>query len=193
MSVDLSTWYTKPQTLEKLNTSERTLDRIVERGELEKRDRRRPPLRPEPVYNPADVDKLADKEAGRSFLVPAGKENPRGAVLAPALQEAAAMLFEAMTKYIGEAGERDRALAQIMASLAPESRPVELPLWIGIEQAASYSGLPKGLLRRLAKEGKITAIRGRGWKIQRKSLDEWNGKEQIDELRNDPRAGAARA
>lgn len=56
---DLSTWPTKPEAAARLGISERSLERLVEQGKPpERRMRQRPGKRPEPVFNPEEVEML---------------------------------------------------------------------------------------------------------------------------------------
>ena len=49
-------------------------------------------------------------------------------------------------------------------------------LWLSLEESAEYSGLARGDLLRLCREGeKLTVRKSGGWRIQRASLEAYNG------------------
>lgn len=184
---DLGIWYSEQESADKLNISLRTFQRLVSEGSSkafayapQKRDRRRPGKRPEPVYNPREVDALA--AAANMRVVP-----PAAAPLyAPQQSAGPAITIGGMEFASGEipmglqlalgvmdrlAGLLDRhapAPAQIAAPAPPPAIDVQTKLYLSIDEAALVSGLSKSLLRRLAPH---IAIRdGRRWKIPQSNL-----------------------
>jgi len=155
---DLSTWASKPQAAAALGISERTLDRLIAEGKgPERRLRRREGKRPEPVYNPIDLDTLA---AAQPALLhpdsPLGR--PTTAIAArreylPPLHPAALALM-------------DRLITMAQPAQPPPARP-----WLTIPEASAYTGLSGTLLRRLVREKRLPAIRDRAVKLRRSDLD----------------------
>ena len=43
--------------------------------------------------------------------------------------------------------------------------------FLSVKQAAEYSGLSQSYLRRTIADGRLTAIRDKGWKIRKRDLD----------------------
>lgn len=63
-------------------------------------------------------------------------------------------------------------LAELLSERAPAPAPA---MWLSIEQAAEYSGLSDGLLRRLVKAGRITGVRdGRWWKVRKADIESFD-------------------
>lgn len=181
----LANWYTEEQAAEKLNISVRSFQRLIAEGKSkefayapEKRKRPRGEGRkPESVFNPEEVDTLAN--LSRTRIVPpefiaahhaseqehvsAGDDLPAG--LAFALR-----LMEKFAEIIGK-----REGPRLLAAGADETEPSPAPasvdpgkLYLTIPEAAQVSGLTATLLRRLAPE--IGFRDGGRWKIPRAHL-----------------------
>jgi excisionase family DNA binding protein len=75
-----------------------------------------------------------------------------------------------------------RQLVSVTPPPAPEAASVSAKLFLTLPEAAAYTGLTKGLLRRMVAEGLLAARKDRGWKIRRVAL------ESID---NDPSSDIA--
>jgi hypothetical protein len=60
---ELSSWVTEAEAAERLNTSPRTLRRMAEDGELQRRYRQVSGRRPEPVFDPREIDAFVEKAA----------------------------------------------------------------------------------------------------------------------------------
>lgn len=149
-----SAWMTKAEALKALGVSERSLDRKVTRGEIQKSSRPRPGRTPEPLYHRGDVERLTARAA---YPMP---EQPGGALVAP--REAQARDFPALGASLAQ------ALAIIEA--ARRARPLA-PLWLDLDQASAHSGLSARKLRSLIRAGELPALRdGRGWKVRRADL-----------------------
>ena len=153
--IDLSTWLTKPDAAARLGISERTLDRLCEKGEgPERRDRPRVGLKPEPVYNPDDVDRLA---APKAHVMPA-----QTAAVATRPSAPSADVLSLVLDRI--AGAVEGRLSQALPS--PE------PLYLTLPQASAYTGLSMAFLRRLISTEKLPALRDRAIKLRRDHLDD---------------------
>lgn len=157
MPPDLTTWLTKAEAAARLQTSTRTIERYISRGEIETRSRKRPGRKPEPVCNPDDVERLAPHAhvmPARS-LAPLAPRQP-AAALAPATQAPDALAMLA-------------AFAQAMA--APRNgQPATR--FLTLEQASEASGLSQRFLRRAIASGDLPAVKdGRAWKVRREDLD----------------------
>jgi excisionase family DNA binding protein len=148
---DLSGWLTKAQAAERLAISERTLDRLGKKGP-ERRLRPRPGKKPEPVFNPVDVEAMAPKE--EAHVVPYAAVS-RGAGL-PEPTLGVALAFTAIEK-----------VAERLAIRGPERwKP-----WMTIAEASEYSGLSESFLRRLVRESQLPSVRDRAVKVRRADLD----------------------
>jgi hypothetical protein len=156
---DLSTWLTAEETCQRLQISLRTLDRRQRDGTAPMRAlRHRPGKKPEPVFDPADVQRMA---APRTVAtVPAPIQAPR-APRAPRAELFA--LFERILTM-------DNAKA--LPPVDPERWVPPLP-WISVATAAEISGLSQSRIRRLAGAGEIAAVRDGCLKIHREGLLAW--------------------
>lgn len=158
---DLSTWYPKPEAARRMGISERTLDRRCESGSgPERRERPRPGLKPEPVYNPDDVERLATPKAHvmpADVAIPVDERSP-----VPVARPSSPDLLPALLDRVGSAVE---------SWLAETRPPVPPALYLTLPQASAYTGLTVALLRRLVKAGKLAAIRDRAVKVRRADLE----------------------
>jgi excisionase family DNA binding protein len=154
IALDLSGWITKPDAARSLGISERTLDRRCDAGEgPERRERSRTGMKPEPVFNPDDVERLA---APRAHVMPA-----QSAALSPLPIPTSA---DALSMVL------DRIAAAVENRLG-EARPEPLALYLDLRQASDYTGLSLAFLRRLIADGKLPAVRDRAIKVARRDLD----------------------
>jgi hypothetical protein len=155
-SADLSDWLTRSEAARALGVNEHTLRRMTERGEgPERRDRPRPGRKPEPLYNPDDVDRLvAAKTPARVMATEALATTPDGQ-LTPGAQQLLAIL-ERMAASLAQRPE-PRALAAPEADRGP---------WTTLKAASAQSGLSARLLRRLVAAGELPAIRDRAIKVR---------------------------
>jgi len=144
----LEAWLTEDDAAERLNISVRTLRRKTAAGEgPEKRERRRPGVRPEAVYNPDDVARLA--------LTPPTVFAPTSQIglRAPELQKAAPpqiAVFEQLASLLH---------TRVLAQPRPTAR------WMTMKQAAEATGLSVTLIRRLIASGRLRAIRDGALKV----------------------------
>jgi len=164
-------WLTKSEALRALAVSERSLDRMVTAGKVEKTTRPRPGRTPEPIYKRSDIERLTTREA---FLVPSPTAAESAA--APSAPQAPPQQFPAFA-----------ALAPLLAAVlqqlprallpAPDSASAPAPpQWLDVDAAAEYSGLSTRLVTALIKSGRLPALRdGRTWKIRRADIDALQG------------------
>jgi excisionase family DNA binding protein len=146
-------WLTKPEALRMLQVSERSLDRLVTRGKVQKQTRPRPGRTPEPVYNRADIERITAVDA---FPIPdsGGRELATSPIPTPGVTAAFA-----------------QALAIIEGARSTARQPAPPALWCDLETASWQTGLSIRLLRRMIVSGVLPALRdGRAWKICRSDL-----------------------
>lgn len=147
---DLSAWLNKQEAAQRLGVSERTLDRMADKGP-ERRMRARPGRKPEPVFNPEDVERLASK----AFVVPAA--------LVPS---------EELATRQGPPPVLQMLLSVIQSLATTSHAKPQAALFLTLDEAAEYSGLSKSFLRRVVREGQIPSVKdGLRTKISRHDLD----------------------
>jgi len=161
---DLSTWLSKPAAAARLAISERTLERMVAAGKgPQSRQRTRRGKRPETVYNPQDVETLADAAGVQPFVMapePSAPQNAAVARTADGIPPALAGVLSVIER-----------LAQMAQRPSIEPASGLSSLWLTLDQAAAYTGLSRAFLKRLVDDGKLPAIRDRATKVKREHLD----------------------
>jgi hypothetical protein len=151
MAEDFSTWPTKQEARSQLGgVPERTFDRWLSEHNVRVAHRKVTGRRPVPVVDPAGVTLLQREMMAPAPTLPAAQDSaglPARIDIPPQWREMAATLFSRLS--------------------APQQ-----PLFLGLKDAALYSGLSETLLKRLVHDGAIFGFdRDGGYKISRKSLD----------------------
>lgn len=167
-------WITKKQAIEILQKSERSLDRLVTAGRVQRQRRQRDGMSPEPLFNRADIDALTAVEG-----FPMQNADQQIAPSRVATDPLPLMAQLALSVLQAQAAPAPAAL------LAP-------PRWLSVESAAGYCGLSPRLIKKLISDGRLPALRdGREWKIRRVDLDALDAQTQQPEERK--RASSATA
>ena len=167
-------WMTKSEAMAALQKSERSLDRLVTAGKVERRTRPRegnPPRPPEPVFNRADIDRL-------TAIEPFPMEPADDRQLAPRERTDPAL----------------KVIAQLLAAVVAQSRTpaAQLPpptQWLTLQAASQVSGLSTRLLRKLIHEGRLPALADgrRTFKVRRDELEAFRA-DKIESTGETPRA-----
>jgi len=152
MKVDLVEWKSKAEAAAILECSEKTIERMVGRKEIERQDRRIPGRKSLPVYNPKDIERLREKSAVVEAFPVKGQGNGN-----------------ALVKQKRGVGD----LAALIDLFGDRERPrvaVNEKLYLSLDEAVELSGLSRAFLLRQIKGGELKAIKDRGWKIRRSEL-----------------------
>ena len=149
----LDNWLTKSAAAAELQVSEKTIERLAAKNEIERRTRRRTGARPQPVYNPSDVAKIKESQNAETFVVPKSEKT-------------AAKPSKALVPVRPDLG------AFLQALSPSEHVPLTDKLFLNLKEAARYSGLPRSLIRRLIHAQKLNAIKAGGWRIKRTDLEQ---------------------
>ena len=145
----LHNWLTKTQAAGFLQVSEKTIERLATKGDVRRSTRKRPGVRPLPVYAPDDLQKVKDSQIPKVEILPAQEK----AALVPAL-------------------DPRRDLPSFLQTLFPSDLPLRDKLFLTIKEAARFAGLPQATIRRLIHAGKIPAVKAGGWRIKRSGLEQ---------------------
>jgi len=130
MSSELSKWPNEAQAAEMIGASTKTVLRYVQAGKIEMRKRARRGLKPENVFNPADLQRLLPP----AHVMPSETPIETDGLPAP-LKSASANGVLAIIRTIATAIETER-------------QTVQMPkLWLTLEEAAEISGLRPSYLR----------------------------------------------
>jgi len=168
---DLQQWRTKEEVCERLNISDRGVDRLVQRKKLRKRERKVYGRRPVPIYHPSDVEKLAGQSDVTGSDWQPVDTDPTAEPVSDSLPQIANGEYSPQTDAI--AGEllqflktiRDNFVAAVgpplqIASAANAGPPVPTTLYLTMSEACLYSGLPESRLRAFIRDGRLTRIPG---------------------------------
>ena len=137
-------WLTKQEAAQVIGCSIRSVERLVERGEIKQKFLRVANRRPIAILDPADVAKQETLEK-----------------IPPPLQEQ-------VTALIPRATQPD-ALATITNALAV-IQGKDLKMFLTLDEASTLTGLTVGRLNRLRKEGKLPSIVDGQVKVRRIDL-----------------------
>ena len=153
--IDLSGWPTKAEAAAQLDTSARTIERMISDGRIEGKRRRNANGTRETVCNPRDIENLQPA----THLMP----------------ETSAVTPIARNEIIGRPDPLE-LMAAALAALAGQQQPIreEPRAWLTVKEAADYNGLSEALLRRAIRTGKLAAVKDRRWKINRAALDQFD-------------------
>lgn len=168
---DYSTWLTKQQAADAIGVSTKTIEKFTDDGKLQQAEWKRPEGGPRiVVYHPRDVERLSKERNpdAHPFVLPAADEKPAAhtskavAVRQPNTEQ----FMQALAAAVGGASQNSQKQAEVR--LAER-------LYLTIEQAADYTGLGVGYLRRQISEGKLELMKGAGPRgadvLRRKDLE----------------------
>ena len=183
-------WLTKENAAAALNVSTKTLERMAARKLIESRDYKRPEggaVRK--IYHPADVARMRKKlqPDAAPFVLPAepAASPPARAAQPPAAGSLTRALETTLAAQIANAAQ---IIARAVAS------PDFWPIFLTRRQAADYSGLPRTLIMRAILAGDLPAIKtGRGWRIRRVDLEDFDETELYGIWRRPPDPPPARS
>ena len=149
----LDDWFTKSQAASVLRVSEKTIERLATKGEIRRATRKRPGVRPSPVYCPKDLDRVKNAQTPPAVVMPPQAEAGGVPALAPRAGELSAFLQSLITG------------ADV---------PLRDKLFLSVKEATRFSGLPESTIRRLLRSGKLPGVKTGGWRIKRSDLEQLN-------------------
>ena len=154
----LDDWFTKSQAAAFLQVSEKTIERLARKDEIHRETRKRPGVRPSPVYSPEDLDRLKNAQT------------PQVAVLPP----------QAETGGVPALVPRVELPSFLQSLLSGADVPLRDKLFLSVKEAVRFSGLPESTIRRLLRSGKLPGVKAGGWRIRRGDLEELGCKQIAD-------------
>ena len=152
----LDDWFTKSQAAAFLQVSEKTIERLATKGDLRRTMSKCPGVRPLPVYNPDDLQKIKDSQVPRVEIV-SQAEAPQSSALAPRID-----------------------LPSFLQTFFPSDLPLRDKLFLTIKEAARFAGLPQATIRRLIHADKLPAVKAGGWRIKRSELEQLDLRHIVD-------------
>ena len=144
MDENFDLWLTKEETRARTGLSERTLERKITAGEIRKNFRNIPGRKPIVILHPEDVARLEERTL--KPIVVHDLPIPK----APQVD---------MTAFL---------------SLMRPTLTIDKKLYLTLEEASQYAGLPKSYLKRQIKQGVIHAVKLAGWRVRRSDLETHN-------------------
>ena len=157
----LDDWFTKSQAAALLQVSEKTVERLARKGEIRRETRKRPGVRPSPVYSPEDLERVKAAQVPQVVVMPRQAEAGGVPALIPRVD-----------------------LPSFLQSLVSGADvPLRDKLFLTVKEAVRFSGLPESTIRRLLRSGKLPGIKAGGWRIRRADLEEL-GCRQFADLSN---------
>ena len=147
----LDDWFTKSQAAAFLQVSEKTIERLARKGEIRRETRKRPGVRPSPVYSPEDLDRVKNAQTPQVAVLPPQAEAGGVPALIP---------------------PRVQLPSFLQSLLSGADVPLRDKLFLTVKEAVRFSGLPESTIRRLLRSGKLPGIKVGGWRIRRADLEE---------------------
>ena len=72
----LDDWFTKTQAAGFLKVSEKTVERLATKGTVRRATRKRPGVRPSPVYCPDDLERVKAAQTAQMIVMPPRRPTP---------------------------------------------------------------------------------------------------------------------
>jgi hypothetical protein len=160
-------WPTMSEAKEQLQVSERSMWRYAKTGAIQIRKRPRPGKRAENVCNPRDIARLMPSDV---HVMPA--ETKAITIRRPAPKTWEGALERALDRLVTVLVPAE---PKGIAAPRPDTMPIAKKLWLSLDEAAEYSGLARADLLMLCRTEMLTTRKSGGWKILRKSLEEFEG------------------
>ena len=147
----LDDWFTKSQAAAFLQVSEKTIERLARKGEIRRETRKRPGVRPSPVYSPEDLDRVKNAQTPQVAVLPPQAEAGGVPALVPPRVDLPSFL---------------------QSLLSGADVPLRDKLFLSVKEAVRFSGLPESTIRRLLRSGKLPGVKTGGWRIKRSDLEQ---------------------
>jgi predicted DNA-binding transcriptional regulator AlpA len=165
---------TLSEACEILGRSDSTIERYVAQKKLEQRIIRQPgSRRTVRTYPKAALIELRKAEERKKDVRPPSAVAPKPPAVALALAAPVAATSQALEKVA--AGIVGFTSAFDSFTQRKPSVPITEKLWLSLEEAEELSGLARATLLKLAQSGAVAALKSGGWRLQRKSLEAFNG------------------
>ncbi len=150
---NLDHWKTKAEAAEILECSEKTIGRLAAQKKIQKVLRRMPGRKPLPVFSPDDIEQIRQETMKSEAVVV--EEQGSG---------------KALVRQSGRNGAE--LLARLVAGVSSARVSVPQKIYLNLDEAVEYSGMPRAWLLRKIKSGELKAMKAGGWKIRRSELEE---------------------
>lgn len=157
----------RPHALQRMQVNDSTIERMVRDGRLKSTVIPRKGRKPERVYKIEDVERQArEREARRAIRPPTAVAPRPPAMQAELITTAVAMMAQMLKRF-------EQPLPALPAPAPPIT--IQEKLWLTLDEAVELSGLCRSDLLGLCQAHVLIARKSPGWKIQRKSLEAFEG------------------
>jgi predicted DNA-binding transcriptional regulator AlpA len=156
-----------PEAMQMLGKSQATMERHVTNRTVPMRLIPRRGQKPMRVFLASALEELRNKEQRRKAHRPPSAITPKPPALNTQITTFALDKIAAAGIAIASALDAHLHKKPIV--------PIAEKLWLSLEEAEELSGLARATLLKLAQSGAVTALKSGGWKLRRKSLEEFNG------------------
>ncbi len=180
---DYSSWLTKQQAADAIKVTTKSIERFVQAGKIQQARWRPSGRGPElAVYEPSDVARVAaERQSGPlpPFLMPAAApvtphrmstSSTNGNGHHPETPITALATVELGTDLVRPGTDVLRAVIAAVYHVMSETSQTAR-LFLSIPDASAVSGLTQAYLKRAIADGRLPAIRDRGWRIKRTDLE----------------------
>ena len=132
---------------------------LARKGEIRRETRKRPGVRPSPVYCPEDLDRVKAAQIPQVVVMPPQAE--AGGV--PALTPRAVELPSFLQSLVSGADV-----------------PLRDKLFLTVKEAVRFAGLPEATIRRMLRTGMLPGVKAGGRRIPRQALEEMRYRQVAD-------------
>ena len=136
----LDDWFTKSQAAAFLQVSGKTIERLARKGEIHRETRKRPGVRPSPVYSPEDLDRVKNAQTPQVAVLPPQAEAGGVPALVPPRVDLPSFL---------------------QSLLSGADVPLRDKLFLTVKEAVRFSGLPESTIPPLTQERKAARHQSR--------------------------------
>jgi len=174
---DKSHWLLKKEAASLLHVAEKTIERLAERGRIQRSNRKRPGSAPVPIYHPEDVESYRQEQQEKARLV-------AFPVPSEAMQEKdnrMDRLVAAMEQFMSVVMERQQAALPPGEPLKPGTVKlsyVELAAKevFNLQETVQFTSTPRHIILEAIETGKLKAVQnkfGRGWRMLQSDVKEY--------------------
>lgn len=140
---DLAAWLTKPEAAKAIGASEKQIERLARKGQIEQKFRTAPGQARVSIFHPGDVERIVKAQRTTFRVQDTG------------LATASDNIDGRSTAVGGWNAEAFVALSQMAAEAV---KYVSRPVYVSLDEAMRLTGLSGATIRRLAREGYVARL-----------------------------------
>jgi DNA-binding transcriptional MerR regulator len=140
---DLSAWLTKPEAAKAIGASEKQIERLAKKGQIEQKFRTAPGQARVSIFHPGDVERIVNAQK-TTFRV----QDSALATISDSIDARSTETFSGLAA----------ALARLAGVAEDVSRNALQTIYVPMGEAVRLTGLPANTIRRLAREGRVARL-----------------------------------